>query len=138
MPHTKGGHVDTEAGLMFRRAAGQAETKKRTPPVPINPRLRAHLRRWERKGARHVVEVDGQRVASVKRAWSTALREAGIDHATRHDLRHTCATWLMQAGVDRWQAAGYLGMSVEVLESTYGHHHPDHLRDAAQAIGKRA
>ena len=32
-----------------------------------------------------------------------------------HTLRHTAATWLMQAGADRWQAAGYLGMSVEML-----------------------
>ena len=26
-----------------------------------------------------------------------------------------------------WTAAGYLGMTVEVLERTYGHHHPDYL-----------
>ena len=80
MPHTGGGHVDTETGMMYRRAAGQAETKKRQPPIPIPPRLLAHLRRWERNGAKYVVEVDGQRVASVKHAWSTALKKTGIDH----------------------------------------------------------
>jgi integrase len=37
-------------------------------------------------------------------------------------LRHTAATWLMQAGVDRWEAAGFLGMSVEMLDRVYGHH----------------
>jgi hypothetical protein len=40
----------------------------------------------------------------------------------------------MQRGVPIWQAAGYLGMSAEVLERTYGHHHPDYMRGAAQAI----
>jgi len=25
-----------------------------------------------------------------------------------------------------WEAAGYLGMTVETLEEVYGHHHPDH------------
>jgi hypothetical protein len=40
----------------------------------------------------------------------------------------------MQRGVPIWQAAGYLGMSAEVLERTYGHHHPDYMRVAAQAI----
>jgi hypothetical protein len=30
----------------------------------------------------------------------------------------------MQKGADPWQAAGYLGMSLEVLLNTYGHHHP--------------
>jgi hypothetical protein len=41
----------------------------------------------------------------------------------------------MQSGADRWQAAGYLGMSVEMLEKVYGHHHPDYLQAAVAAIG---
>jgi hypothetical protein len=41
----------------------------------------------------------------------------------------------MQAGVDKWEAAGFLGMSVEILDRVYGHHHPDHLGLAARAIG---
>src|ERR1700756_4117377 len=49
-------------------------------------------------------------------------------------LRHTAATWLMRAGVDKWEAAGFLGMSVEMLDRVYGHHHPDHLRTAAHFI----
>jgi hypothetical protein len=43
----------------------------------------------------------------------------------------------MQAGVDKWEAAGFLGMSVETLDRVYGHHHPAHLRAAAHAIGYR-
>jgi hypothetical protein len=31
-------------------------------------------------------------------------------------------------------AAGFLGMSAEVLLGTYGHHHPDFLHGAANAI----
>ena len=38
---------------------------------------------------------------------------------------------MMQRGVSPWQAAGFLGMSVRVLEATYGHHSPDYQRDAA-------
>ena len=45
---------------------------------------------------------------------------------TPHILRHTCATWLMQSGVDLWDAEGFLGMTVKQLEETYGHHHPDY------------
>jgi hypothetical protein len=40
----------------------------------------------------------------------------------------------MQRGVPVWQAAGYLGMSVETLVRVYGHHSPDHLKAAADAI----
>jgi integrase len=55
----------------------------------------------------------------------------------RHSLRHTAATWLMQAGVDMWEAAGWLGMTVEQLEANYGHHHPDFQEAAAEAFGGR-
>lgn len=137
MPSTVGGWVDTQNGVMYRRAEGEAETKKRTPTVPISPRLLAHLRRWERMGARWVVEVRGQRVASLKTTWRTTLKESGIEHATKHDLRRTCATWMMQEGAPLWSAAGYLGMTVDVLESTYGHHHPAHLQGAVEALGRR-
>jgi hypothetical protein len=44
----------------------------------------------------------------------------------------------MQSGVDLAEISGYLGMSVEVLEQVYMHHHPDFQRGAAQATpGKR-
>ena len=37
----------------------------------------------------------------------------------------------MQDGVPHWEAAGYLGMTVETLETVYGHHHPDFQKNAA-------
>jgi hypothetical protein len=40
----------------------------------------------------------------------------------------------MQRGVPIWEAAGFLGMSRETLERVYGHHHPDFLQSAAQAL----
>ena len=43
----------------------------------------------------------------------------------------------MQRGVPIWEAAGFLGMSPEVLQDTYGHHHPDFLQGAATAIGQK-
>jgi Phage integrase family len=60
----------------------------------------------------------------VKKGFKTAV---GLAHlpgkVTPHTLRHTAATWLMQRGVSIWEAAGFLGMSPEVLQDTYGHHH---------------
>jgi hypothetical protein len=38
----------------------------------------------------------------------------------------------MQAGVDVWEAAGALGMTVDMLTRTYGHHHPDWQKQAAE------
>jgi hypothetical protein len=39
-----------------------------------------------------------------------------------------------EAGVDLWEAAGWLGMTVEQLEANYGHHHPDFQEEAAEAF----
>jgi integrase len=97
-------------------------------------------RRWHAKGVarQHVVEFHGQPVKSVKTAFNRAVTLAALSgRITPHTLRHTVATWLMQAGVDRWEAAGFLGMSVEMLKRVYGHHHPDHLHSTARAIGYR-
>jgi integrase len=66
------------------------------------------------------------------------VRLAGLTgRVTPHTFRHTAATWLMQNGVSMWRAAGFLGMSVETLDRVYGHHHPDYLSDAAEAIGRK-
>jgi len=95
------------------------------------------MRRWLDKGIvhDHFVEWHGEAVQSVKTAFKTAVRLARLSGiVTPHTLRHTAATWLMQAGVDKWEAAGFLGMSVEMLDQVYGHHHPDYLGNAAQAL----
>ena len=138
MPHTGGGYVDTAKGVMYRRPTGTVETKKRTPPVRIPRQLLAHLRRWERNGARWVVEYEGQRVGSLKTAWKKALAAAGIEHCTKHDLRHTAITWAMQAGADKWAACGFFGVSIDMIERVYGHHHPDHMASAVEAMERRS
>ncbi len=74
-------------------------------------------------------------MASVKKGFRSAVGLAKLTgKVTPHTLRHTAATWLMQRGVPLWEAAGFLGMSAEVLLSTYDHHHPDFLHGAANAI----
>jgi integrase len=136
--------IDLDRGIYYRLAQGARATNKRQPPVPMPPRLLAHMRRWVRLGivATHFVEWHGKPVKSVKTALKTAVALSGLSteagNITPHTLRHTAATWLMQAGVPVWTAAGYLGMSADVLLNTYGHHHPDHLRDAANAFHGKA
>ena len=117
---------------------GQQPSKKRQPPAPLPPRLLAHMRRWARGIVKeHFVEWNGGR-SSVKTAITTAVELAKLPgHVTPHTFRHTAATWLMLNGVNIWRAAGFLGMSVETLDRVYGHHHPDFMADAANAIGRK-
>jgi integrase len=133
-------YVDLTSGIFYRRPPGTRETKKRTPPVPLPDRLLAHIRRWERKGiaTRTLVEWQGQPVTRINKAFRAVRQAAGFGaDVVPHTLRHTSATWLMQAGCDPGIAAGFLGMSVETLIRVYGHHSPAHLEAARKAIGKR-
>jgi integrase len=122
MPTVGRGHVDLEQGVFYRRAIGRRQTKKRQPPVKLPPRLLAHMRRWAVQGfaRRAVVEWNGKPVDSVRKGFAAAVEAAGLGaDVTPHILRHTCATWLMQGGVNLWDAAGFLGMTVQQLEATY-------------------
>jgi integrase len=131
--------VDLVAGRIDFDVPGRSRTNKRRGKVPIPPRLLPHLRRARRRGSDvgYVLHVDGARIGDIKKGFKAACDRAGLAGVSPHTLKHTCATWLMQAGTDLWTAAGFLSTSVEVLQNTYGHHHPDFMRDAAENIGRR-
>lgn len=141
-PYRKEGHsyVDFDTGVFHRLPKGKRATNKRQPPVALPDRLIAHMRRWHDKKLihAHFVEWHGKKVASVKTGFGTTVGLSELDlsegNVTPHTLRHTAATWLMQRGVDLWEASGFLGMSPETLKNVYGHHHPNFMRNAAKAI----
>jgi len=117
---TAGHPHDLEAGIYYRLARGKRETNK------PNRQCRSH--------SAHLPTC----VAGAP--WTHPMPQLADlsdrdGRVTPHVLRHTAATWLMQNGVDLWTAAGFVGMSPETLQRVYGHHHPDHLRAAAEAIG---
>lgn len=135
------GYVDLDRGIFYRRPEGERETTKRRPPVKLPPEILAHLRRWGRpvdgRVPKAFVEWNGKPVKSVKTAFKRAVELAGLgDDVTPHTLRHTAATWQMQAGTPPWHAAGFLGMSETLLERVYGHHHPDHMHLAVTAMSR--
>jgi hypothetical protein len=43
---------------------------------------------------------------------------------------------MMQNGADVWEAAGFLGMTPDLLQNRYGHHHPDFQHKAAKAVSR--
>ena len=117
LPSPTSGYVDLTRGVFYRRGSRVKETKKRRPPARLHWRLAAHMRRWQRRdeadGVTHVVHFRGKPVQSLKRSWHHAREAAGISRAhVMYCLKHTAATWLMQRGVDAWEAAGYLGDQV--------------------------
>jgi integrase len=131
--------VNLEAGTINFEVSGRRRTNKRRGVVPIPPRLLPHLKRAWRRGTEmgFVLHIDGKRIGDIKKGFAGACQRAGLTGVTPHTLRHTAATWLMQAGTDLWQAAGFLSTSMETLQRVYGHHHPDYQRQAAENIGRR-
>lgn len=135
--------VDLDRGVFYRLQEGRKATNKRQPPVKLPAHLLGFLRRWARPDAddkvpEFFVEWNGKPVTtSVKKGFASAVEGAKIEHATPHTLRHTAATWLMQNGVEIWEAAGFLGMSEQILRNVYGHHHPDFQKKAASGFRPR-
>jgi integrase len=129
--------IDLSKGVMARIRPGEAaDAKKRAPPVRLGKRILSHLRRWERldRGTetKYLCHYEGRPVEDPHGSWARVTKAAGLPGVTRHTLRHTRATHLMQAGVDVWEAAGFLGMTVKTLETTYAKHHPDWQKRAAE------
>jgi len=131
--------IDFNAGTMRRRPYGVAESRtKRSPPVRLGKRILSHLRRWRRLDdprSTLVVHYNGQPITrALSTTWPAAVAKAGLgEGVTPHCLRHSRATWLLAKGIDPWQIAGHLGMTVSTLTRTYGHHSPSWQKDAAEA-----
>jgi hypothetical protein len=149
MPSATGPWFDLERWIYHGKGREERATKKRRPPAKVAYRLRPHLARWRRLDQQHAGELgrpfryvvhrpDGRPLrGKIRTGWEGILADAALgDDVVRHILRHTAATWQMQAGTDLWSAAGFLGMTVEQLEDGYGHHHPDFQEVAAAAFGR--
>lgn len=72
------------------------------------------------------------------RAWLDARKVLGEKRVPRvHDLRHTCASWLIGAGVPLFVVSRHLGHEdITTTANTYGHLDRASFDDAAAAIGK--
>lgn len=155
-------HADLDDGIIYRRGKLEKDHKtKRRPMVKISRRLLAHMRRWKAQDDRvaerqergehaaakrrsdpdqrpaTILHHGGRPIAGrIRRGFAAIVRDAGLaEEITPHWMRHTCATWMMEANVPIWEASGYVGMSVTMLEKNYGHHRPSHQSRARKALG---
>lgn len=124
--------VDLQTGVIsFGRGTGN----KGRSIVPMVPQLRQALTvAAEGRTTDWVIEYRGNRVRKIKTAFNKRVQKAGLEDVTPHTLRHTCATWMVMAGVPFEMVAKFLGNSVEMIERVYGHHSPDWLKRAADAL----
>lgn len=70
------------------------------------------------------------------RVWRPAVKRSGLDPAPRiHDLRHTCASWMITKGVPLPVIQGHLGhQSILTTIGVYGHVDRSSFAKAADAV----
>ena len=79
--------------------ADQAKARKAIA-VPLNDMAAEVLQRQAGKHPQFVFTFRGRPIVQVNtKAWTKALKRAGIEDFRWHDLRHTWASWLTQNGV---------------------------------------
>lgn len=83
--------------------------------IPLNHAARSALESVKQLGSR-VFNVDW-----IKVAWAAALTDAKIEDFRFHDLRHTAATRLGDAGADAFTIAAILGHSTIQMSARYTH-----------------
>jgi integrase len=125
-PHPKFGHIDVETGLLHRCPPGAlAPARKQAPPVLLPPGLLAEVRRWKAADGRQPylfrTRKGGPAGAKLGVTFTEALQKLGIDDVTRHTLRHTCITGLIEQAVPASVIAAICGISVQMLRTRYNH-----------------
>jgi integrase len=134
--------VDFSVGRINFQAANTTEDKKASSKkkvsVAIADWLLPMLERAQQEdvGQPWVLDVDTELQSQFRKLCSDAFEETGnpkYRDMTPHSLRHTAATLMARRGVSLWEVAGVLGNSAAIVEKTYAHHCPDHLRTAVNA-----
>ncbi len=104
--------------------------------VPLNEIACAVLHKQLGKHPVRVFTFRGEPItfqASTK-AWTAALKRAGIEDFRWHDLRHTFATWHRQAGTPTHELQKLGGWKTGSMVERYAHVAPEALQGAAARL----
>jgi len=87
--------------------------------------------------SKYVFTYEGQPLDDCNtRAFKKAVERAAVAPLRWHDLRHTAASFAVQAGVPLYEVMALGGWRDIRMVQRYAHLAPNHLQDAADAIGK--
>jgi len=109
--------------------------------LPLNQRVLEVLaaRKKRAPGSDHVFcNREGRRLdqRNLLRAFYSAIKKAELPGLRFHDLRHTFATRLVQAGVDLYTVQKLGRWKTVLMVMRYAHHHPESLRPGVAALDK--
>jgi integrase len=135
-------NVDFARGLIHVMNSHREQTKSgHSRSIPMNRIAREQLHSLQMEsGNTEYVFVNrrtGEPLTDVKTGFRSACRDAGIDDFRFHDLRHTAATRLGDAGVDARRIMAILGHRCIQTSARYTHATDDGLRRAIEALVHR-
>ena len=78
----------------------------------------------------------GDRIANIRKGFTTACEKAGIEDFHPHDLRHTCAAWLVQDGVDIRVVCELLRHTTIQVTMRYAHLSSKNVREAVERLSQ--
>jgi integrase len=111
---------------------------KKTHTVPLNNDAVVILRQQIGKHTDWVFTYRGHRVNSINNhAWRKALKRAGIENFREHDLRHTWASWHIQAGTPLHILQELGGWESSEMVRRYAHLSADHLAEFAGNVQRK-
>lgn len=128
----------SQIDLKARRAwvAGAQMKGKRALGIPLSRDAVALLRKIPRlEDEDHVFLFRGKPFSDANgAAWREACKRAGLAGLRWHDLRHTWASWAVQAGVSLHEVMQLGGWRSLTMVMRYSHLSPDHLTAAADRV----
>ncbi len=126
--------LDFRTGLLTVQSAYAKSGKTRR--IPMNRVLRAALAPLKEAatGPTLFVSRDGTPYRSIRTAFETACRRAGLKGVSPHVLRHTFASRLVMAGVDLRTVQELGGWSSLDLVQRYAHLNPGHKAEAVERL----
>jgi integrase len=135
--------VDLQSCLIYLEAENTKTAKRRS--VPLNREAREAMLERARFRAQHCplspwvfCHKDGTRILDVKRSFATACARVDITDFRIHDLRHTCAAWLVKEGVPLAEVRDLLGHATVQMTERYAHLAPDNIRAAVARLESTA
>ena len=66
-------------------------------------------------------KADGERLGNLREGFKSACTSARITNFRIHDLRHTCASWMVSEGVPLLDVKEVLGHSTVKMTDKYAH-----------------
>jgi len=135
-------NVDFARGLIHVMNSHREQTKSgHSRSIPMNQIAREQLLALRSEsGDTEYVFVNrrtGKPRTDVKRGFRSACREAGLEDFHFHDLRHTAATRLGDAGVDTRRIMAILGHRCIQTSARYTHATDEGLRRAMEMLAQR-